>query len=285
MRADSAKHYYPSREVCIIGCGVVTAVGYNALMNASSVRANSSRFQESYMVDRFGEPMLLSMVKFIGDEVRDLDRLVALAVPAMMEAMHPVLKNDSLRSALSEIGICLGIAALRPGLHDNIGQSLLSRLTIETAIPFSERKRFLISTGHASTLSGIEKAVEWIASGKEELVLIGGVDSYYNADTLEWLDENKRLHSEQNKDGFIPGEGAGFCLLASSDFVSRYRLMPLATILSAVSGEEPHPLTSNGICIGQGLTHVLSQALAVLTSENVVADWTLCDMNGESFPE
>ena len=47
-----------------------------------------------------------------------------------------------------------------------------------------------------------------------------------------WLDENKRLHSEKNKDGFIPGEGAGFSLVTSMDFANRYRLKPLSMILS-----------------------------------------------------
>jgi len=279
----SVKDQNFGREVCVLGCGVVTAVGYNAAMTAASVRANLSRFKESYMVDRAGELMLLSMVEFIGDEMRGLDRLMALAIPAAQEAMDALIQDDSLRRWLSAIGISLGVPSPRPGLENNIGESLLLQLKIKLGIRFSGKMQCVIPTGHSSALSGIGKAIEWISSGNEELVIVGGVDSYYDADTLEWLDETKRLHSEANKDGFIPGEGAGFCLLASLDFANRYHLKPLAMILSVGSSEEPHPLTSDGVCIGQGMTNTLRQALAILNTKDEVADWTICDMNGESF--
>lgn len=282
MESKCATRPKAAIEVCVVGCGAVTALGYNAPMTAASVRGNLSRFRESYMVDKAGEPMLLSMVDFIGDELRGLNRLAALVVPAVQESTAPLFRDSSLRHALSKIGICLGIASPRPGLDDNIGQSILLRLAAETGVPFQESKQFIIPAGHASALSGIGRAVEWISSGREELVLVGGVDSYYDADTLEWIDETKRLHSEANKDGFIPGEGAGFCLLASLQFAKRYHLKPFAIILSAVSGEEPNPFTSEGICIGEGLTNVLHRTLGVL-KEGEVADWTICDMNGESF--
>jgi len=279
----SAKHYISFRKVCIVGYGAVTAIGYSAPITAASVRTNLSRFKESYMVDWAGEPMLLSMAEFIGDELRGLDRLMALAIPAAQEAMDALIQDDSLRRWLSAIGISLGVPSPRPGLDNNIGESLLSQLKIKLGIGSSRKMQCVIPTGHASALSGIGKAIEWISSGSEELVLVGGVDSYYDADTLEWLDETKRLHSEANKDGFIPGEGAGFCLLASLDFANRYHLKPLAMILSVGSSEEPHPLTSDGICIGQGMTNTLRQALAILNTKDEVADWTICDMNGESF--
>jgi 3-oxoacyl-[acyl-carrier-protein] synthase-1 len=283
MAVSSPSHHGPSRKVCILGCGALTALGYNAPMNAASVRANSSRFGESYMVDKAGEPMLLSMVDFVGDELRGLERLAALAVPALQEAIAPLLRDNSGQRMLSEAGICLGVASPRPGLENNIGESLLSRLGIELSIPLSKKRQYVIPAGHASALLGVGKAVEWISSGKVDLALVGGVDSYYDPDTLEWLDETKRLHSEANKDGFIPGEGAGFCLLSSLDFSNRYRLKPLAGVFSTASSEEPQPLTSDGVCIGQGLTNTLRDTLAVLTSEDQVADWTVCDMNGESF--
>jgi 3-oxoacyl-[acyl-carrier-protein] synthase-1 len=222
------------------------------------------------------------MVEFIDDNMRDLDRLVALAVPAAKEAIAPLLKNRILPNKLHSLPICLGLAYPRPGYESNIEGSILSHLETETAIPFSKTDSFTISTGHASSLMGIEKAVQLIVSGKQELMLVGGVDSYYHPDILEWLDESKRLHSAENKDGFIPGEGAGFCLVASLDFTNRYRLKPLAIILSPVSGEEPNPFMSDGVCIGQGLTDVLHRAFAVLADDEV-ADWVICDMNGESF--
>ena len=271
-----------SEKICIIGSGMVSSVGYNAPMTAASVRANICRYSESHITDKAGEPMVLSMSGFIDDGLRGLDRLLALAVPSAKEAMAPLLTGNFPQNELFAVPICLGLAASRPGFDSNTGYMILNRLEAETAIPFSKTQKFIIPTGHASGLMGIEKAVELIRSGKEKFVLVGGVDSYFDEDTLVWLDENKRLHSEKNKDGFIPGEGAGFSLVTSMDFANRYRLKPLSMILSAVSGEEPNPFMSNSICIGQGLTDVLRRALAVLAN-NEVADWIICDMNDESF--
>lgn len=271
-----------SNEVCIIGTGMVTSIGYNSSMTAASVRANLSRFSESYIIDKAGEPMLLSIEEFIEDGLRGLDRLLALAVPAVNEAIAPLFVNGVPQNRFSQVPICLGLAAARPGYDSNIEHLIIPHLEAEIAISFSKTKRFTIPAGHASGLMGTEKAVQLIRSGKEEFVLVGGVDSYYDPHTLEWLDEKKRLHSEENKDGFIPGEAAGFCLVASMEFTNRHNLKPLAMILSVVSGEEPNPFTSDGICIGEGLTKILHRTLAVLR-EGELANWTICDMNGESF--
>jgi 3-oxoacyl-[acyl-carrier-protein] synthase-1 len=261
---------------------MVTALGCNAPMTAASVRAGLARFSESYLIDKAGEPMLLSMTDFIDGDLRGLNRLLQLAVPAVKEALSTFLQNGLPKNLLSQMPIYLGIASSRPGCDPNVEQSILFRMESEIDLLFTKKDRIVFPADHASGLMGMEKAVQLINSGKSELALVGGVDTYYDVDTLEWLDENNRLHSEANKDGFIPGEGAGFCLLSSSEFAMRYRLKPLANILSAVSGEEPNPFASDGICIGDGLTKVLHSTLSTL-SEGELADWTICDMNGESF--
>ena len=42
-------------------------------------------------------------------------------------------------------------------------------------------------------------------------------------------------------------------------------------------------MTSQGVCTGQGLTSALQKALTVSTPLPKPADWTICDLNGESF--
>lgn len=267
--------------VCVVGTGAVTAVGVNAPMTAASVRANLNRFHESYLIDKAGEPMLLAVASFIDERLRGPERLLALGVPAAKEAVA-LLKQRVARYKQPRLRVLLGIAAPRPGWDVKNERGILERLEAEMEVPFSKTDRFVIPTGHAAGLLGIEHAAAMITSGNAEFVLVGGVDSYYDPETLEWLDSCKRLHSEENKDGFVPGEGAGFCLLSSVAAARRYELLPLAIVRSAVSGVEPHPFTSEGICIAEGLTRTLHRALRVLGHDER-ADWTLCDMNGESY--
>ena len=67
--------------------------------------------------------------------------------------------------------------------------------------------------GHAAGLSALAAAVEQSSDGALEACLVGGVDSYFHPDTMEWLDANRQLAGPVSRSGFVPGEGAGFCLL------------------------------------------------------------------------
>ena len=48
-----------------------------------------------------------------------------------------------------------------------------------------------------------------------EAVAVGGIDSYFDPDLLEYLDRELRLHGLECENGFLPGEGAGFVVLTS----------------------------------------------------------------------
>lgn len=272
-------------KACIVGTGVVTTVGHDVASTAAAVRAHLTNFQSSHIIDKMGEPMILSLAEFISFDVRGPERLSALALPAAKEALAPLRASSRSGVEMPAVAVCMGFAAPRPGFNPiHVEQQIVARLQSETAITLSKTQRFLVSAGHASGLLGIERAVDMIDAGAVEFVLVGVVDSYYDADLLEWLDDSKRLHSDANKDGFIPGEGAGFCLITSPSVAERYGLRVLTTVLSVASAEEPHPFASDGISIGEGLTTVLRKALDVSAQDNGgAADWTICDMNGESF--
>lgn len=264
----------------IIGLGVVTAIGTNAPMSAASARANISGVKESYLIDQQGEPILLSKAEFIAEEIRGLNRFLALAAPAAKEALLPLMTNPLITQKHFLLPIFLGLPSPRPGLDSDIAKTLLHQLEVDIHFYFAEQ-RVVLAVGHAAGLMGIEQAVQWIRPHEPDLALIGGIDSYYDPDTLEWLDNLKRLHSTTNLDGFIPGEGAGFCLLASAAAVKHYRLKPLARLVSTAVATEPYPYFSQGVCIGAGLTEVFHQVLA--KDEKNQADWTISDLNGESF--
>jgi 3-oxoacyl-[acyl-carrier-protein] synthase-1 len=225
--------------------------------------------------------MKLSLLAVLEQSLRGVDRLVALAAPALRDAIA-VLLDERLAQHLATTPVCIGTAASSadPG-RSAAGRDLLRRLCDESGIARDSGKRFNLPVGHASFLIAVAHAVDWIQAGREQFVLVGGVDSYLDAATLERLDEAGRLHSDQNRDGFIPGEGAAFCLLTSLDTAARLRLEPFAIVLTPASTTEPFPFTSDGVCTGQGLTEALRAALAA--ADNAKADWTLCDMNGESF--
>jgi hypothetical protein len=77
----------PRGDIVVVGMGARIATGLDALTTAMSIRARKSFVRESRFVDRAGEPIALSFVSSIADEVVGRERFVSLAAPAMSEAV------------------------------------------------------------------------------------------------------------------------------------------------------------------------------------------------------
>ena len=111
-----------------------------------------------------------------------------------------------------------------------------------------------------------------------------GSDSYMEPETLEWLEANDQVHSagpENNPYGFVPGEAAGFVLLASTAPAGRYNLPAALELLTAATAKETKLIKTDAVCTGEGLT-ALFRALAG-EPPTVKADHLYCDMNGEPY--
>ena len=91
-------------------------------------------------------------------------------------------------------------------------------------------------TGRAGGLVAIGRAADLIRTGAAPFALAGGVDTYRDLYVLGTLDMEKRVKSAVHLDGFIPGEGAGFVLLASESAAERAKLVPLVARLHVGGG-------------------------------------------------
>jgi 3-oxoacyl-[acyl-carrier-protein] synthase-1 len=130
----------------------------------------------------------------------------------------------------------------------------------------------------------IRAAWERVRGGTTELALAGGVDSYLEPETLEWLEANDQLHSagaDNNPYGFIPGEGSGFVLLASERAVERRGLDTVLELSSVAFARETRLIKTDAVCIGEGMTSLFR----LLAGEPTMyrADHLYCDMNGEPY--
>ena len=141
----------------------------------------------------------------------------------------------------------------------------------------------VIETGHAAGAMALQAAWEAVRGGAE-FALAGGVDSYTDAETLEWLEANEQVHSageDNNPYGFIPGEAAGFVLLASAAAAERYKLPTALELLTTATTRETKLIKTGAVCTGEGLA-ALFRALAG-EPPTVKADHLYCDMNGEPY--
>lgn len=137
--------------------------------------------------------------------------------------------------------------------------------------------------GHAAGLSALAEAVTKICQGSFDVCLVGGVDSYFQAETIEWLDANRQLVGEVSRSGFVPGEGAGFCLLMTERARESSRLRSLAQVHTVSLGKETKLIKTNDMCFGEGLTATVQNAVSGLRLPGERINEIFCDINGERY--
>jgi 3-oxoacyl-[acyl-carrier-protein] synthase I len=276
-----------SDPVAIVGVGMMTAVGLTAAETAAAVRARTSRFVESPIQDKKRQPYTIAEVPtdalsdvVIGSEhgITKLtpreQRLVQLAVPPIRECLAP------LGGAAAPLSVCLALpetVTTRPLDRTAMLRSLAA--TMGQAIHAGRSD--VSHVGRAGGLAAIGQAVLALQSAHSDLILAGGIDTYRDTYVLSALDAARRVKSESNWDGFIPGEGAAFVLLTRGSLAVRRGLQVLATISPVSFGFEPGHLHSKEIYRGEGLGTTISGLLASSGLTTPIAE-VFSSMTGES---
>lgn len=262
-----------NRRVYIVGMGARTALGNSALATAAAVWAGIARFREHpSWVDRFGEEVITAAASHIPLSVIGCARFSALGAPALAEALHSLQGRVDLAR---RIHLFLGLPLVRDTTALGL-EAAVSRYYPSKGLDLYIRT---FPRGHAAGLLALEEACR-LLDGGEDLCLIGGIDTYIEHETLESLDWAGRLRSQGCRFGFVPGEGAGFCVLASESGLRRHRLQALAQVRSVGVAEESQECESLAPGTGQGLTSAVRQALARLPSGTKIHQ-VLNDLNGE----
>lgn len=269
-----------SGSVHIVTVGARTPLGLTAETSAAAVRAGICRFAEHpLMTDTLGNPMCASIDTLIEPGQQCPNRMIDLTTTALEEICRKLLPFKKFIPSLS---ILLGLPEIRPGWTDECTETVKQGIA-GLPLPFQIRDIMLFPKGHAAGLMAIEAAFQKIHSRRAELFVVGGVDSYFHPDTIEWLIDNRQLFGEGIRSGFIPGEGAGFCVLACGAFLQKARLTPLAEIRSAHTAVEPNRIKTDTICLGEGLTQAVRETLKPLALPQEKIEGVICDINGERY--
>lgn len=268
-----------SIETCVAGVGARTPVGTNAISASAAVRAGIAAFVEHpYMVDKSGNRMKVALDALLNGEIVGYERFLRIGVPAAREALARLSRVKGPRS----LSVIIGLPEARPGLPGDLGAKVDGGFKTALQSDFDRVEITILNTGHSSALMALEEGRSRINSGAAEFCLVGGIDSYLDPETLEWLDEGNQLHSETNSWGFIPGEASGFCLLCSERTAERFGLSVPARILAVATARELNLIKSDAVCVGEGLTAAIKQVLQVLPKETKIDDM-ICDLNGEPY--
>jgi 3-oxoacyl-[acyl-carrier-protein] synthase-1 len=242
----------------IVGMGMITAVGLNVAQSAASVRAGTDRFTETSIYDKRFQPFVMSILpddvlpplspeleKVVGLTSRQI-RMLRLAAPALQETVEGV-------SGLKSIPLYLGGAEPLTDRPAPVAELFLKHLSIQAEVEFDLAASRVFLDGRAAGLVALKEAMEALATGKAESVLVGGVDTFLDLYLLGTLDMENRILGPGIMDGFIPGEGAAFLLLTKQNRAATLGKPALGSLSPVSMGFEDGHLYSEQPYRGDGL--------------------------------
>jgi 3-oxoacyl-[acyl-carrier-protein] synthase-1 len=265
---------------------MITSVGLDAPKTTAAVRAGMARFRETSFYDQRGKPIFMATVP--DEDLAPLDPSLE-DDEAITERQAQMLRlaGTALREALEEapdvsrIPLLLALPEAHPRLPAPRDAGFLRKLAVQSGVGFDMAKSKVAAGGRASGIALVAEGLERLASRAAPLVVVGGVDSYQDADLLAALDEEDRIRAVDVLDGFTPGEGAAFLLLGPPGSAHKARRKGVARIDAAATGEEPGHRYSSEPYRGEGLDAAFRALFAQAAAPPIPT--VFAGLNGESF--
>jgi 3-oxoacyl-[acyl-carrier-protein] synthase-1 len=271
-------------ETVISAIGMTTPVGINAAQSCAAIRASISAMSE---LDFTIETDALDQVPIMGCSLGELTagyvglgRYTRLAVAALKD----LLANARLSAGeLDQTALYLAIPpAARSGVDSRLPSLLASRIAQWSGLERIERRARVCAEGHAAAARACEIAIEDLTRRAVDRVIICGVDSLIEHDTLRFFLAKGRLKTEDCVNGFVPGEAAA-CILLERASVARARGAPaLAVIDAASTAIEPVTIWSHEPSAAIGLSNAVQGTLNHLGAWGP-ATVMVSDLNGEVY--
>jgi 3-oxoacyl-[acyl-carrier-protein] synthase-1 len=191
------------------------------------------------------------------------ERLIEMAATAAEEAWQHARVDGS------RIGLYLGLD------DEDHGKPFVEPIASALGVSFEIQREDRL--GRAAALAALHRAARHLRTDRVDVALVGGVDSQIRRRPVDALAADGMLRSDDVPHGIIPGEAAGFLVLASGDLVHE----PLAWLESTSVTDEPTAGTDDPNQ-GVGLTRAIREARAAARRfESLPA--ILCDLNGERY--
>ncbi|MCR9295068.1 MAG: hypothetical protein NXI32_20310 [bacterium] len=262
------------KPIAVVATGMVSGVGFDAPSNCAAIRCAIDNFQETRFIDRQGEWIIASEVP-LDPPSRGRSKLVRMAALAISECLPGLGATP-----VEQVPLVVSLAeAERPGRFQGLDSSILEAIAQELGFQFSNQSG-VIKNGTVGGVQALDFAARMILEQTASHVLVVGVDTYLVAATLMHLDDNYRLLTPANSNGFIPGEAAAAVLLRAA--------APSPTSLEFVLqgfgyGREPATLSSEEPFKADGMSATIMQALQHAGCSYDDVDYRMTDISGEQY--
>lgn len=271
----------------IVSWSAASSLGMTAAQTGFFLRAGKNHFRLSPFIDTWGERVTMAYLATLPPTLTGVRRLLQLA----LDALSPVLTGVEERRC-RQIKVALALPerfAAQPGsaskftpdgagfVHD-LEQALpryFKQVLPRTSLP---RRVECWPAGRAGGVFALQQAINWLDRGEADFVVVGGVDSDYDWEVVKRIVHDDRLLTQDNLDGYIPGEGAAFIGLSRDP---AWRATARFGALGV--GQEPTHVLSEEPCRAKGMTEALNRAVAPLRSERCRSNFWITDLTHESY--
>ena len=254
----------------IIDSEMVTAVGTTSASTCAAIRCGLNNFGETRFIDGRGG-WIVGSEAVLETAFREEARLA--------EMLSIVISNLRQQSEydLSDSPVLVCVAEReRIGSSPELSQRLAAELSFRAYLP--EGSRF-ISQGRVGGVVALREARELLYESGHSHVVVAGVDSYLSPLVLESLDARRRLLTDTNSDGFVPGEAA------SAIVVRRPQATPAPTLVVAGIGFgfEKASIESDEPLRADGLVQAIRGACQEAGCDISAMDFRIVDVSGEQY--
>jgi 3-oxoacyl-[acyl-carrier-protein] synthase I len=278
----------------VIESSVLAAAGRGTEQLWASVRSGIARIGSSPIMDRNLEPIRMGMVPEDALEPQLPPELDSLPLPGRARRMLR-LGAPTLRALLGKAGEP-GPWILQPPVRLFLGMPQLSvteapwlkgfalHLGKLAGVAIDAPNSRVVPSGRAAALGALELALQALEGDPSRPVVVGAVDSFLDLSLLAALDAEGRILAHGVMDGFIPGEGAAFLVLAASmGSTNQSEGGAVVTVEAAASASDPGHRSGTEPARGEGLAQALSVLRSRLDNATEPVATTFAGFNGESF--
>jgi 3-oxoacyl-[acyl-carrier-protein] synthase I len=260
-----------AQPLAIVSTGLVTAVGLNAPAACAAIRAKVTNPLETRFVDCGGEWIMGCPVQ-LERPWRGGKKLATMGAMAIAECLADVPKQD-----WEPIPLWLCVAEKsRPGRSDGLDDQLFLDIGHELDVRFSPQSA-IVPQGRTSVGTALYQARQLIYEQNIPRVLIAATDSLLSWPTLTVYEQQERLLTSRNSNGFIPGEAAGAIL------VSKPTAEPQLCCTGIGFGVEAATISSEEPLRADGLVQATQAALAEAGCGMHELDFRITDLSGEQY--
>ncbi len=248
----------------------------------ASIRAGLSRIGSSRVLDRHGEPIQMGLVPEEALEPELPPEIDSLPLPSrarrMLRLGVPALRSVLASAAEPPLRLYLGLPQLSleeaPWLR-----SLSLHLATMAGTSLDVPNCRVVPSGRAAALLALELALGALERDAKKPVVVGGIDTYLDLKVLAALDAEGRLLGRTVSDGFNPGEGASFLVLAHPEAAGGTGVR----VEAAASAQDPGHRYGSAPARGEGLASALELLRGRLPNPGSMVGSTFAALNGESF--